>query len=157
MLNPKPILLGIGLFVGLSLLSRNSWSIPESGLKYGQVFQDTENEYRLPNGLLSRTAYQESHFRTDIITGETKGSSGEIGIMQIRPEFHPNVNPYDPFDSIRYAGKYLDSLFDRFGNWSSALIAYNWGPTNVDNYGAENAPTSSLNYARGILSDIGVL
>ncbi len=49
--------------------------------------------YNLPKNLLARVAYQESHFRPSIINGTQKSSKGAVGIMQIIPKWHPNVDP----------------------------------------------------------------
>ncbi len=111
--------------------------------------------YNLPLNLLARVAYQESHFRPDIINGETKSEKGAVGIMQIMPRWHPNVDPSDPHDSIQYAGKYLRQLYNKLGTWDLALAAYNWGIGNLQNKGFDNAPLETRNYVSDILSDIG--
>lgn len=149
--------LGISLLFLLFLKPKGQWTIPLSGKEFESTFIYTENKYNFPRNLLARLAFQESRFRPDIISGEIKSSVGAIGIMQIRPEYHPDINPYDPIASIQYAGKYLNDLFHRFGTIQEALIAYNWGPTNVANLGAENAPLSTLQYTQNILTDIGVI
>lgn len=136
--------------------SRKIWKIPQSGIKYTDYFNDAEKQYNLPEGLLSRVAYQESHFRDDIITGKTVSSAGAIGLMQIIPKWHPDVNPYDPIASIYYAAKYLKQLYNRFNSWSYALAAYNWGPTNLANKGIENAPLETQKYYSTITKDIGI-
>ncbi len=131
------------------------WVLPKAGEPYREILTNISMVYSLPLNLLARVAYQESHFRPDIINGETKSSKGAVGIMQIIPRWHPNVDPLDPYDSIRYAGKYLRQLFNKLGSWNLALAAYNWGIGNLQNKGFSNAPLETKNYVSEILSDIG--
>ena len=39
---------------------------------------------------------------------------------------------YDPETNVRYGCLYLRRLYDRYGEWSAALAAYNAGPGRVD-------------------------
>lgn len=109
----------------------SAWTLPPSGLPYRVNLTLAEQRYGLPAGLLGRVAWQESRFRPDIIRGETVSSAGAVGLMQIVPRWHPDVDPTDPIASIDYAAQYLRRLYDRFGDWQQALAAYNWGPTNL--------------------------
>ncbi len=131
------------------------WVLPTAGEPYREIFKNVSMVYNLPLNLLARVAYQESHFRPEIISGETKSEKGAVGIMQIMPRWHPNVDPSDPHDSIQYAGKYLRQLFNKLGTWEHALAAYNWGIGNMQNKGFNNAPLETRNYVSDILSDIG--
>ena len=103
-----------------------------------------------------RLAYQESRFRPDIISGQTVSSAGAVGIMQIVPRWHPEVNALDPAAAIAYAGKFLASLYRQFGTWELALQAYNWGPGNLKKYLAQGGtlPVETANYSGQILTDI---
>lgn len=58
--------------------------------------------------------------------------SGATGIAQIIPRFHPNVDPWDPEQSLWYAAnlmKHYLNVYDQ--DWPSALACYNWGSGNV--------------------------
>lgn len=128
------------------------------GEAYKQTFSKAEAENGIPPLMLARLAYQESRFRADIISGQTVSSAGALGIMQIVPRWHPDVNPLDPVAAIHYAGKYLRQLYNQFGTWERALQAYNWGPGNLANYLSGNIstmPTETANYSRQILAEIG--
>ena len=95
-----------------------------------------ENANGIPRGLLANLLYQESHFREDIIRGETVSPSGALGIAQFMPDtarqWLGSVDAaLQPQKAIAGAGKYLAYLAQRFGSWRTAVIAYNWGEGNV--------------------------
>lgn len=133
---------------------RKAWAIPPEGQKYAVHFFDAEAMYNLPVGLLGRVAYQESRFRDDVITGKVKSSAGAVGLMQIVPRWHPDVDPLDPIASIDYAARYLKKMYERFGSWELALAAYNWGPGNLSRKGLSYAPTETRNYIAEIGRDV---
>lgn len=133
------------------------WRLPPKGRIFEAAFKAAEQKHGLPNNLLARMAEQESHFKPDIIDGSIQSPAGAIGLMQIIPRWHPNVNPLDPFASIEYAGDYIKRLYKRFGSWNKALAAYNWGQGNLDKWlrgEKEHMPLETQNYVREILSDI---
>jgi soluble lytic murein transglycosylase-like protein len=128
------------------------------GAPYRALFTQAEQANGLPPLMLARLAYQESRFRADIISGAKVSSAGAVGIMQIVPRWHPDVNPLDPAAAINYAGRYLRQLYNQFGTWELALDAYNWGPGNLSGYLAGNGstmPAETANYSSQILADIG--
>lgn len=124
--------------------------------KYLPLIQAAEIKYGLPTDLLHRQLYEESHYRTDIISGATVSSAGAVGIAQLVPRWHPNVNAYDPVASIDYAANFMRQLYNQFGTWSAALAAYNWGPGNVAANGIENLPPETAKYVADITSAVGV-
>ncbi len=145
-------------------MPRKAWALPSRANPYAADIAAAELNNGIPNKLLGRLLYQESRFRDDIITGEKKSSAGAIGIAQIVPRWHPQVNPYDPQESIFYAAGYLRKLFDKFGTWRRALAAYNWGPGNLQNAIDKKGdnwisivPEETQNYVTQITSDIEVL
>lgn len=132
------------------------WTTPDSGQRYESAFRMAEDMYGIPRGLLSRVAWQESRYKPDAVS-----HAGAIGLMQIVPRWHPDVNPTDPYDSINYAARYLRQLHDRFGSWNKALAAYNYGPTalsrTITNLGTDwlrGVPTETRNYVTQISEDI---
>jgi soluble lytic murein transglycosylase-like protein len=134
------------------------WHLPARAIPYMEAIYQAEARYNLPPDLLGRVLDQESHFRPDIVSGLTPSPRGAIGIAQFLPgtAAELGVNPYDPFESIDGAGRYLGGLYDRFGDWALALIAYNWGMGNVSRLGISQAPQESRDYASLILSDVSV-
>lgn len=126
----------------------------ENRLKFQPFFRQAENANGLPKGILESIAEQESNFSSDIISGKIKSSAGAVGLMQIIPKWHPNVNALDPVASINYAGSFLKSLYKSTGSWEKALASYNWGLDNVQKKGLANMPQETKNYVSNILSRI---
>jgi soluble lytic murein transglycosylase-like protein len=153
------ILLGIGGLIafggGVALVY---WKRSANAARFLPALHSIEDAWSIPRDLLARVAYQESHFRDDIINGTTSSAAGAQGIMQIVPKWHPDVNPLDPYAAITYAGRYLRSLYDQFGSWKLALAAYNWGPGNLAKYVNQPGkwPAETLNYVTEITKDVPV-
>jgi len=113
------------------------------------LFRQQEHSYSMPHGFLEAVADRESRFRDDIITCKIFGSAGEEGIMQLKPQFHlsSRAERCNPKIAIPYAAKYLAKNYLRFGNsWEMALAAYNWGPTDLENYGFQATPAKTKEY-----------
>lgn len=129
------------------------WTTPAKGQIYESVFQAATSMYGLPEGLLSRVAYQESRYNKDAVS-----PVGAIGLMQFMPATAAGMgfDPKDPVASIWGAAKYLKQLYTQFGDWQKALAAYNWGPGNVSRKGLDKAPTETRNYFSEILGDLGL-
>lgn len=143
-------------FIGGFVNSLTGWDVSKIPAQYVGAIGNAERANGIPMFMLARLLWQESHYRADIISGKTVSSAGALGIAQIVPKWHPNVDPLDPFASIAYAGQYLGSLYKKYGDWAEALAAYNWGPGNLDNYGIANAPAETRAYYKSILADIGM-
>jgi len=156
----KVLLIAAGL-IGIYLMTRKTWVPPQSATPYLADIAAAERQYDMPKNLMARLLYQESHYRQDIITGQVESSAGAQGIAQIVPRWHPDVDPLNPTAAIHYAAGYLSRLKNQFGDWETALAAYNWGPGNVSNaredYGYEwlnYAPEETKNYVREIWGDV---
>lgn len=126
---------------------------------YDRYFEEASRKYRLPPNLLREVARQESAFNPEAVSPK-----GAIGLMQIVPRYHPEIDPRDPIASIDYAAKYLRENYDEFGSWDLALAAYNAGPANVRRF--RDRPLSewpspgfdeTKNYVPSILSRTGEL
>jgi soluble lytic murein transglycosylase-like protein len=138
----------------------SNWQLPAAADPYLSTINQATRNHKLPPKLLGRLLYQESRFRPDIISGKTISSAGAIGIAQIVPKWHPNVNPRDPHASIHYAGFYLAQLQKQFGNWKDALAAYNWGPGNLGKFKKgqlKTMPKETINYVAQISRDVPVV
>ncbi len=134
------------------------YKIPATATPYLPMLRAAETANGIPTGLLVRIAYQESRFRPEIINGKVKSSAGAVGIMQIVPRWHPGINAADPSQAIPYAAQFLRRMYQMFGSWPVALMAYNWGPGNVKKYlaGQTSPPLETRNYVAQITRDVQV-
>ena len=106
-------------------------------LLYQQYVDSASAEFGVDSAIIYSVIYCESNFDADAVS-----SAGAMGLMQMMPatfeelqgylkESHVEEDLFDPIISIRYGTFYLARLYKRFGNWETALAAYNAGPTIV--------------------------
>src|SRR5215471_14874535 len=82
---------------------------------------------------------------------KARSGAGAVGIAQIMPNYHPDVNPTDPVASLRWAANWMGQLQQRYGNYQQALSVYNSGKP--DAYKDPNfAGGQTYNYVRNIMS-----
>ena len=88
------------------------------------------------------------HWIRAVLRAESAGdlravsSAGAMGLMQVMPDTWAGLriryglgrDPYDPRDNILAGTAYLREMFDRYGNVSAMLAAYNAGPGRYDEY-----------------------
>lgn len=123
-----------------------SFTPTEASEPYLDLIGKTESTYGLPKNLLSNLIYHESRFNP-----AAKSEAGAIGIAQIMPRYHPDIDPTDPEASIDYAGKHLRDLYKQFGNWDMAIAAYNAGAKTVKrHWGTDKLPEETQEYLRRI-------
>lgn len=120
-----------------------------------------ESQFGIPQNLLARIAYEESHFRNDIITGVTASSAGALGIMQLEPVFFASVRvprPFQPADTlaqIQEAAQDLVTNYNALGNWPQAVAAYNAGLSTIQTGNASAAnKAANAKYVADILADV---
>lgn len=83
---------------------------------------------------------------------------GAAGLMQLMPGTAKELGVTNRFDEKqnRDGGtRYINQLISKYGDTKKALIAYNWGPGNVDKYGVDKAPDESKTYAQKIMTKAG--
>jgi len=86
---------------------------------------------------------------------------GPQGPMQVTAAAASDVGGGDRFDlrENRLLGRaYLARMYRRYGNWTDALAAYNWGPANVDAWIAigrppDRMPDETARYVGMVLRD----
>lgn len=127
----------------------------EMGVKWMAVLNAAEKQYGIPEDLLARQCYQESHFNT-----LARNPSGAIGLMQLLPKYFPGAGE-DPAKDILTAAKYMQSLYKRFSDWQLALAAYDWGPSALakwikDGRKLSLLPKETHDYVTEIITDIPV-
>jgi soluble lytic murein transglycosylase-like protein len=141
----------------LTAVGAVDWRAVGEGPTYIPYLNTTEAQYAIPTDLLARIAYQESHFRADIIDGSTVSPAGAVGIMQLLPQYFPGAGE-NAIADIATAGQYLAKLYQEFGDWQLAVAAYNDGPGNVKAYlaGTKTLPLETQNYVAGVFADVPV-
>jgi hypothetical protein len=85
--------------------------------------------------------------------------SGPQGPMQVSAAAALDVgggNRFDIYENMQLGRFYLARMFRRYGNWSDALAAYNWGPGNVDQWiargrNAQELPAETTRYVEYVL------
>ena len=110
--------------------------------------------------LVSAVIAQESGGRQDVTS-----SAGAKGLMQLMPGTAKGlgVDPNDPAQNLRGGVTYLRQMLARYGgNVEHALMAYNWGPGNVDAWlktgrgvNGQEVPRETRNYVPSVLSKMG--
>lgn len=106
------------------------------------------NRHGIPPTLLQR-----------LIIAENSGFMGKdspkgaIGYMQLMPATAKalGVNPRDPQQNLEGGARYLRQMYDRYGDWTKAVAAYNAGPGAVDKYGGVPPFKETQAYVRSIL------
>jgi soluble lytic murein transglycosylase-like protein len=85
---------------------------------------------------------------------------GAQGLFQIMPANDASLGITDPFDAtqnIQGGLSLLQQYYQQFGDWNSALEAYNQGPNSLQKQLAAGQTPVSAGYASGILSAAGPL
>ena len=106
--------------------------------RYLEPARSAACEFDVPLAMVMAVIRTESDFYPDAVS-----QAGACGLMQLMPEtfrslqqdrFHerlPDSAIFDPAVNLRYGTYYLSYLYRRFGNWSTALAAYNAGEGRV--------------------------
>jgi soluble lytic murein transglycosylase-like protein len=91
---------------------------------------------------------------------------GALGLMQLQPEtgeavagaiglrWEGSATLFDPVANVRLGVAYLERLRRRYGSLTTALAAYNWGPTRVSSLLRRNQPIP-VAYSRRVLRACG--
>jgi soluble lytic murein transglycosylase-like protein len=142
----------------------NGWQTVEQGPVWVPVINEAETAAGIPANLLARMAYQESHFRPDVISGETVSSAGALGILQLMPQYFSTVQVAIPFTAadtsaqISQAAQQLASLYTTFNDWTLAVAGYNAGAGTIQKYvaGAGSLPAETAAYVADVIADVPV-
>lgn len=113
------------------------------------LIQQTAAAYGVPPAIALAVATKESGLDQAAV-----GSSGEVGVFQLKPSTAAdlNVDPYELAGNVTGGVKYLAQLFGQFGDWFTALTAYNGGVGNVQRGTVSSA---AQNYALSVLKAAG--
>lgn len=136
------------------------WKNVNKGPQWVPLLDSIGRSYSLPDDLLSRVAYQESHFRDDIIRGNIASSAGALGIMQMMPAFFSSVTVPRPFtdadvrSQILEAAAHLAQLHRTTQSWPLTLAAYNAGLGTVQAHGGIPPFVETQRYVAQISADV---
>jgi soluble lytic murein transglycosylase-like protein len=91
----------------------------------------------VPTWILAGVIAYESGWNEQAVNRNTNGST-DLGIAQLNNRYldyfawkyndGESVDPSDPETSIRIAARYLARNYKTFGDWQTAVAAYNCGP-----------------------------
>lgn len=136
------------------------WGVPRYAypVRYSLEVEQYAKAYDLPVALVYAVIRTESHFQADAVSDR-----GAIGLMQLTPIAVAEVTRQTGMSTaiadlvqadtnLRFGCCYLSLMYQRFGNWATALAAYNAGPTVVaswlsDPRYAENGCLKHIPYA----------
>ena len=119
------------------------------------VLLKASKAYSVPYSILQSVAYHESRYNPNAVS--PVGAKGLMQIMPVNYETYGITDPFDPIQSANAGAKMLSNLKNRFGNWSQALAAYNWGIGNVTKKpNKEQWPQSTQKYVASIIKMSGV-
>ena len=115
-----------------------------------RLIDTAAGQRHLPAGFLTRLIWQESSFRSRVVS-----PAGAQGIAQFMPGTARErglADPFDPEQAIPASAALLAELRDRFGNLGLAAAAYNGGPARVAAYiaGTGGLPFETEGYVLAI-------
>lgn len=133
------------------------WKTANNAALYVPYINQVEAQLGIPTDLLARIAYEESHFRSDIVSGAVVSPEGAVGLMQLEPQYYPGAGQNWQTD-VQSAGASLAAYAKQFQDWQLAVAAYNDGPGNISAYlaGTHALPLETQNYVSDIVSDVPV-
>lgn len=137
------------------------WKNVGAGAQWVPALNAAEVQLGIPQDLLARIAYEESHFRPDIISGATASPAGALGIMQLMPQYYTTVRVARPFTigdvlaQITEGGQDLVTNYNSLGSWPLAVAAYNAGLSTIQNGNASAAnKAATAKYVADIIGDV---
>ena len=132
------ILFGFLFDVVLTTVEKRIYQKPEEYVPFVEQYAE---EFGVPVDLVYAVIKTESGFDSSAVSRK-----GAIGLMQMMPatfewltddilrEYLGIGMLYDPETNIKYGTYYLSRLYNRFGDWDTALAAYNGGEGNVSEW-----------------------
>jgi len=109
--------------------------------EYSELVEKYAKQYDVPENLVYAVIRTESSFNPKAVS-----RAGAVGLMQMMPSTFRWLTDdilaegleddalYDPEVNIRYGTYYLRRMYDRYGDWETALASYNAGSGNVDSW-----------------------
>ncbi len=108
----------------LRALRNDGW--PKEELR--DLAKGIAGERGLPWEIVDRLIEAESGYNPNAVS-----PAGAEGLMQLMPEFYPNIDRFDPKANLQTGITTLAQYLKRYGwDYAKALAAYNWGSGNVN-------------------------
>lgn len=138
-------------------------SVPED------MFDEPDNGGYAGGGIIAFADGGMSNLYNAVEMAESGGNQNAVspkgarGVMQLMPGTMRDpgfgVTPLrdnSEAENRRMGREYLDAMIRKYGNQTTALMAYNWGPGNVDKWLASGAdikkvPSETLNYVKKVM------
>jgi soluble lytic murein transglycosylase-like protein len=144
--------IGLSLVLSLVLLSIFGRNIAEGFVattaELKTYAEQQANAYGIPPDIFLNLITTESNWNPSAIS-----PANAQGIAQLEPGTAPNIDRFNPFESLKFAAQLLSSYFAKYGDWSLALAAYNAGPGAVATYGGIPPYAETQDYVRKILGN----
>lgn len=117
-------------------------------MDYRALAIEAAKRHGVPVDMFLRQIQAESAWNPDAVS-----SAGAIGLGQLMPgtAAELGVDPYDPVQNLDGSARYTAQQYKSFGDWGTALAAYNAGPGNVRKYGGLPPFKETQNYVQKIL------
>jgi len=100
---------------------------PPSGVMIIMAIGAAARAHGLDSPMYYRQIWAESRFNPEAINPKT----GCLGLGQMNPKYWPEATT-DVEDNLELSAAYMAELLERYGEYSIALAAYNWGLANVN-------------------------
>lgn len=127
---------------------------------YAPHVSEASQRFAIPEAWIWRVMHVESRGRSRAVS-----HAGAMGLMQIMPatwamltaRYGLGSDPFDTRANIHAGAAYLRMMWDRYGNVSLMLAAYNAGPGRADAYaaGRRPLPAETVAYVAAIAPAIG--
>lgn len=107
------------------------------------------HRYGVPPQIALKLAKQESGFNPEAVSPK-----GAVGVTQLMPGTAQElgVDPKNPIENINGGMRYLSQQYQKYGDWPTALAAYNAGPGRMDAViaGRAGLPAETASYVNSI-------
>ena len=127
---------------------------------YAVHVTEAAQRFAIPEAWIWRVMHAESRGRSRAVS-----HAGAMGLMQIMPatwtmlsaRYRLGTDPFDVRANILAGAAYLRMMWDRYGDVSLMLAAYNAGPGRADAYaaGRRGLPAETVAYVAAIAPSIG--
>jgi soluble lytic murein transglycosylase-like protein len=127
---------------------------------YAPHVSEASQRFAIPEAWIWRVMHVESRGRSRAVS-----HAGAMGLMQIMPatwamltaRYGLGSDPFDTRANIHAGAAYLRMMWDRYGDVSLMLAAYNAGPGRADAYaaGRRRLPAETIAYVTAIAPAIG--